>query len=81
MHIDHHPLAAEFLGDQDKIHQLKQDSARFTRLFIDYEQADKAVVRIENELEAASDVELERLKKTRLALKDELYRLIRGGVS
>lgn len=81
MHIDHHPLAGEFPGYQDKIHALKQDSARFTRLFGDYEQVDKAVVRIENQLETASDAELERLKKTRLALKDELYRLIRGDVS
>ncbi|WP_024304486.1 YdcH family protein [Pseudogulbenkiania sp. MAI-1] len=81
MHIDHHPLAGEFPGFKDKIHELRQDGARFTRLFGDYEQVDKAVVRIENQLEAASDEELERLKKTRLALKDQLYSLIRGGVS
>lgn len=81
MHIDHHPLASEFPEFKDKIHELKQDSARFTRLFGDYEQVDKTVVRIENQVEAASDEELEQLKKTRLALKDELYRLIIGGES
>jgi uncharacterized protein YdcH (DUF465 family) len=81
MHIDHHPLAAEFPGYKDKIHELKHDSARFTRLFGDYEQVDKAVVRLENQVETASDEELEQLKKTRLALKDELYRLIIGDAS
>lgn len=81
MHIHQYPLAGEFPGYQDKIRELKQDSARFTRLFGDYEQAGKAVVRIESQREAASDEELAQLKKTRQTLKGELYKLICGDAS
>ncbi len=77
--LDHHPLAAEFPEFKEQIHVLKSDNAHFARLFGDYEMVDKEIVRIEAGNEAASDVVLENMKKQRLALKDELYAMLKAS--
>ena len=77
MHIEHHPLNAEFPEFRDVIHQRKRDDAHFARLFDEYEQIDKAVVRVENGAEHLGDLTLEQMKKQRLHLKEQLYALLR----
>lgn len=75
MSVEHHPLIAEFPQHRERLHALKAD-ARFTRLGQAYEALDKQIVRLEGGIEHCGDAQLEALKKQRVALKDELYRLL-----
>lgn len=79
MHIDHHPLIAEFPEHRDAIHRLKSSDAHFARLMSEYEEMDKSVVRAENGVEHLGDLALEELKKKRLHLKDELSKILSKG--
>jgi uncharacterized protein YdcH (DUF465 family) len=73
MHIEHHPLIAEFPDRRDAIHTLKLNNHHFARLADEYEQLDKAVTRVENDNEKMDPSALEQLKKQRSALKDSLF--------
>lgn len=73
----HHPLITEFPEYREAIHNLKISNAHFRRLFDEYHEVDTAVVRIEEELDPASDARTEALKIKRLQLKDELHRMLR----
>jgi len=73
----HHPLITELPEHRDTIHTLKTADAHFRRLFDEYHDVDKEVVRIEEQIEPASDAYTESLKLRRLHLKDDLLRIIR----
>ncbi len=75
---DHHPLAKDFPELKDKIHTLKTSSTHFARLEREYEDLDKAVVRLETGVEHGSSAELEQKKQLRVTLKDELYALLKA---
>lgn len=79
MQAEHHPLAIDFPEYKDQIHQLKLSNAHFAKLFGDYEEADKAVIRAENGVEHLSDTALEDLKKVRISLKDQLFHLLQNN--
>ena len=72
----HHPLITEFPEHREAIHDLKIANARFRRLFDEYHRVDREVVRIEGEIEPASDSVTEGLKKRRLQLKDDLNHML-----
>ncbi|MBV8467643.1 MAG: DUF465 domain-containing protein [Burkholderiales bacterium] len=76
MHIEHHPLIVEFPEQRDAIHHLKTTNHHFAKLAREYEELDKAITRVENREENVGDLELEQLKKQRLALKDALHNLL-----
>jgi hypothetical protein len=71
-----HDLVHELPEYRDTIHHLKMTDSHFARLFDEYHEVDHEVHRIETGVEPTSDEYLEERKKTRLYLKDELYRLI-----
>jgi uncharacterized protein YdcH (DUF465 family) len=73
----HHPLITELPEYREDIHRLKTEDHHFRRLFDRYHEVDKEVVRIEQEVEAASDVRLEDLKIRRLHLKDDLHVILK----
>lgn len=73
----HHDLAQEFPEFKEKIHQLKQSDNHFTNLYNQYQAVDKELFRIEEEIETPADGYVEDLKKKRLALKDELYAILK----
>lgn len=75
---DHHPLAKDFPELKDKIHALKTSSSHFARLEREYEDLDKAIVRLETGVEHGSSIELEQKKLLRVTLKDELYALLKA---
>ncbi|CAM4146948.1 YdcH family protein [Pseudoalteromonas byunsanensis] len=77
MNIERHSLAKELPEFKDKIHELKMKDRHFARLFDDYHNVDHEVIRIEEGLENTSDEYLESLKKRRLYLKDQLYRILK----
>ena len=72
-----HDLAHEFPEMKDKIHELKISDKHFARLFEEYHDVNKQVLRFEQEIEHCSDDHLESVKKQRLHLKDQLYRQLR----
>lgn len=79
MTIEKHDLVHEFPEFRDKIHELKTGNTHFAKLFDSYHDIDHEVHRIENQIETTSDDYLEDRKKERLALKDELYRMLQEG--
>lgn len=74
---EHHDLVHEFPEYKDKIHLLKQDNPHFSKLFDEYNDVDREVRRIEQDIETPSDEYTEELKKKRLLLKDELYAMLK----
>ncbi len=78
MNVEHHPLVHEFPELRDALHHLKLTDAHFARQVSEYETLDKEIVRIEDDIQAASDASLETLKKQRLHLKDQIYARLRA---
>jgi uncharacterized protein YdcH (DUF465 family) len=74
---EHHHLVKEFPEYKDQIHELKMNNAHFTRLYGEYNDLDNNIYRIEEGIENTSDDVLEEMKKKRLALKDELFAMIK----
>lgn len=74
---EHHDLAHEFPELKEQIHNLKVSNAHFARLFEEYENLDKEIYRIEEQIENTSDTYMEDLKKKRLKVKDELYAMLK----
>jgi len=75
---EHHPLAKDFPECRDKIHALKTSNTHFARLEREYEDLDKAIVRLETGVEHGSSAELEHKKLLRVTLKDELYAMLKA---
>jgi uncharacterized protein YdcH (DUF465 family) len=71
-----HPLVVDFPEHKEAIQALKLSNAHFKHLLDQYQTVDEGIVRIETELEAASDARTEQLKRRRLQLKDELMALV-----
>lgn len=75
--VEKHDLLHEFPESKASIHDLKMNNNHFARLFTEYHEKDHEIHRIENGVENTSDSYLEDLKKERLQLKDELYKMIK----
>ena len=78
MSIVKHDLIHELPEYKDRIHDLKMTNRYFANQFEKYHDTDHAVIRIEDGIENTSDEYLESLKKKRLALKDELFAMIKA---
>lgn len=77
MQHEHHDLIHEFPEYREEIHNLKTTNEYFREIFDAYHKIDKEVYRVENNIEPRSDWALEEIKKRRLALKDELFQILR----
>lgn len=62
---------------RDLITQLKTTDRHFLNLFDQHNELDQKIKNMESHIEPASPVEIETLKKQKLALKDELYGVLR----
>lgn len=71
-----HELHDEFPHDAETLHRLKIGDAHFNSLAARYRAVNRAVHRIETEIEPASDGYAEQLKRQRLALLDEIALMI-----
>ena len=67
-----HELHEEFPEKAEAIHALKANNAHFARIAEEYHTLNRAIHRMETNVEPVDDVTLEDLKKNRLALKDEI---------
>lgn len=57
---------------------LKGHDAHFTRLFDKHNALDQLIKNKEAHIEPGTQLEIETLKKEKLAIKDELYQWLRG---
>jgi uncharacterized protein YdcH (DUF465 family) len=76
---EHHDLLHELPEYRDKIHEMKVGNAHFAKLFDQYHEVDHEVRRIEQGIETPSDDYTEETKKKRLALKDELFKMLKAA--
>jgi uncharacterized protein len=61
---------------RDLISKLKQSDLHFAHLFNQHNEIDQKIKNIEALIEVSTDEEIENLKKEKLHLKDELYRIL-----
>ena len=61
---------------RDEIHELKQQNAHFSKIFEKHNELDQKVEDAEAGRIPLTDLELETLKKEKLLLKDEAYKMI-----
>ena len=61
---------------RDIVSKLKTENAHFTKIFERHNELDKQITEVEEGREHMSDFELDKLKKEKLALKDEAYAMI-----
>jgi uncharacterized protein YdcH (DUF465 family) len=72
----HHPILREFPEYREVIRGLRGTNDHFRKMFDEYHQLDDSVYRIEEEIDFATDQEIEELKMRRAKLKDYIYHLI-----
>ncbi|MBE0494710.1 MAG: DUF465 domain-containing protein [Thiomicrospira sp.] len=78
MPLGHHDLAHEFPEFKERIHELKMNDAHFKKLFEEYDQVTTKIEALEKQESPVADETMEDLKKQRLALKDDLYAMLKG---
>ncbi len=61
---------------RDEIHELKLNNTHFVRIFDKHNDLDQKIEDAEANRVILTDVELETLKKEKLLLKDEAYKMI-----
>lgn len=73
----HHDLAREFPDMKDTITTLKTNDAHFRRLFDEYDAVVHELHIVDEGRAAIDDEAAEHLKKKRLALKDQLFAILK----
>jgi uncharacterized protein YdcH (DUF465 family) len=71
-----HELADQFPELTDKIHDLKLSNAHFARLAEEYHELNREIHRVEANGVDMDDAAFETLKKRRLAMLDDISRLL-----
>ena len=72
-----HELSEEFPDKIDRIHELKESDAHFRKIFDEYHNLNRAIHRAETKVEPVDHLHEETLRKQRLALKDQIARMLR----
>ena len=73
-----HELASDFPEHAARISDLHDRDAHFARLIERYHGLNRAVHRAETDVEPVSDMFMQDLRKQRMALKDEIYGLLKA---
>ncbi|WP_298495071.1 YdcH family protein [uncultured Maritimibacter sp.] len=71
-----HELHEEFPDLIDQMKVLKSRDAHFARLFDEYHEVNRAVHRAETDVAPTDDFNATEMRKTRGALKDEIYKML-----
>ena len=66
-----------FPEHRDLISKLKGSDQHFARLFEEHNALDQKIKNMEAHVEPGNPAEIETLKKTKLALKDQLYAILK----
>ena len=73
----HHPFVKEFPAHRETIRSLKLADGTFRAEFEEYHRLDDEICRIEEDVEYATDQQIDELKFKRAKLKDALYAAVR----
>ncbi len=73
----HHPFVKEFPAHRETIRSLKLADGNFRAAFEEYHLLDDEICRIEEDVEYATDQQIDELKFKRAKLKDTLYAAVR----
>lgn len=76
MNVESHDLIHEFPEYKTKIHDLKMNNNHFHNLFEKYDENTTKIEGLEKEDIPITDKHMEDLKKERLAIKDEIYKML-----
>ena len=79
MELLNHDLAHEFAQYLEKISRLKASDAHFSTLAEQYDAHNRMITQYEQGKESIADDTLEMMKKKRLELKDDIYRILKSG--
>lgn len=74
--ITKHPLLFEFPEHAEKIKDLYHENQEFQVLLESYHNLDEEIFKIETNETPASDDELNKLRKDRVFIKDEIYQFL-----
>ena len=74
-----HELAEDFPDLADQISSLRQTDAHFAKLADSYHELNRALHRAETDVEPTSDDHMTEMRKTRMALKDEIYGYLKAN--
>ena len=72
-----HDLMHEFPEYEERIQELTTTNEQFISMVKEYDEIDRIIRRSELEEEVHADDYIEELKKKRVALKDELFQMLR----
>lgn len=71
-----HELSEEFPNEVDRISALKQNDGHFAKLVDEYHEVNRTVHRAETNIEPMEQLHEEELRKKRMMLKDEIWRIL-----
>ncbi len=71
-----HELAEEFPDKAERIHALKKSDPHFAKLVDEYHEVNRAVHRAETNIEPTDDLHEDQLRKQRLVLKDQIWKIL-----
>ena len=74
-----HELAEDFPEMAGQISALRQTDAHFAKLADSYHELNRALHRAETDVEPTSDDHMTEMRKTRMALKDEIYGYLKAN--
>jgi uncharacterized protein YdcH (DUF465 family) len=80
MPLEHHPLHREFPDLKHQLQRLLANDGHFARLAEEYAAVDKRIYQVESGREAMDELQIQGLKRQRVALKDELDERLRKAV-
>lgn len=72
-----HELGEEFPEFTDTIHALRGKDAHFAKITDTYHEINRDIHRAETNVEPTTDAHLTELRRSRMALKDEIYAVLR----
>jgi uncharacterized protein len=77
MDLLNHDLAHEFPEYLQKMRELRASDRRFASLFAQYDTDNQTIAGYEKGVGSISDEELEKLKKKRLKVKDQIHQILK----
>ena len=74
MQVEHHELSREFPEFLEAMQALRASDSGFCQMFDEYHRLTDQVERLEEEDVPVDDFTIEEMKKTRVKLKDKMYK-------
>ncbi|MBO6854837.1 MAG: YdcH family protein [Marivivens sp.] len=75
-----HELAEDFPDKRELIHDLKTSDAHFAQIAEKYHELNRTVHRAETNVEPVDGLYMSELRKERMALKDEIARMLNDEI-